>query len=224
MNVCCVSICTHEYEQSNHWKLEISHHSNNGAYRQWRLELHSYRDTAKVQLCSHLNGLNRKKPFWTCMCALCVCMAMSVSCRMNNARIRCLYCVFLFMWFTIAHWVWVCSAVTECLSVCVLVELVDVDKKKSIKSWIPIDEYPIKISIDFVEWRIHTKKQHIIRCECVNVYANVKYKSSLKITIYNNKRTTQTYTYTACITRIPRSMCVYIQNKCYAQNERNVFA
>lgn len=122
MYVCCVSICTHEYEQSNHWKLEISHHSNNGAYRQWRLELHSYRDTAKVQLCSHLNGLNRKKPFWTCMCALCVCMAKSVSCRMNNARIRCLYCVFLFMWFTIAHWVWVCSAVTECLSVCVLVE------------------------------------------------------------------------------------------------------
>lgn len=125
-----LSVCTHE--NTNRATIEnlksLTIEQRQSIYWQWRCCTH----TAKRPKCNFIHtwtGSTKKKPFWICVCVwLCV-HGVSVSCRMNNARVCCLYCVFLFMWFTIAHclsvWMYVC------LNVCVFVCWIEVDVDKN---------------------------------------------------------------------------------------------
>lgn len=106
MNVCvCVCMCTHQQmEQPLKTWNSLTIEQRSILTMTVAALIHS--NTAKVQLYSHLNGLNQiKNLFWIYLYVFCMCVlythGVSVSCRMNNARVCCLYCVFLFTWFTI---------------------------------------------------------------------------------------------------------------------------
>lgn len=68
----CVCVCTQSIrcneQRSDHRKTwNLSQRWTNGAHWQWRLLLHSYSDTAKVQLYSHFNELDQKTFMFACV-------------------------------------------------------------------------------------------------------------------------------------------------------------
>lgn len=103
---------------------------------------------------------------------ICACVSTKHSCRMNNARVCCLYCVSLFTWFTITFVLRVCVCVClrecHCLWIFNIFIYICIEHTVHIHinwmlivSWIPIDEYPIKISADSIKYQTHICKCHV---------------------------------------------------------------